>query len=229
MRRANRNVLAVDDEPRILEAVAAMLESKGFHVITAQSGRQALSMFEAEPIALVVLDWMLPDLSGAEVCAAIRRKSRVPIVMLTARAQEEDLLQGLSMGADDYILKPFEPAEMLARIDAVLRRTGHPQEIYADGGLRVDFQARMVWHGGEALTLTAQEYDLLRVLITQRNIALSREQLLRMAWGYDYAGETRTVDVHIQRLRQKLDTGCIETVYKFGYRFAPKGGKRVEA
>ncbi len=217
-------VLVVDDEAAIRDLIAMHLRLVGHEALPAEDAKGTAEVLQSGA-DIALLDILLPGEDGFSLAEKCFQRG-VPVIFLTARTAVSDRVRGLTMGADDYILKPFEPAEMLARVDAVLRRTGHPQEIYADGGLRVDFQARMVWHGGEALTLTAQEYDLLRVLITQRNIALSREQLLRMAWGYDYAGETRTVDVHIQRLRQKLDTDCIETVYKFGYRFTPVGREK---
>jgi two-component system, OmpR family, alkaline phosphatase synthesis response regulator PhoP len=214
-------VLVVDDEAAIRELIQMHLCLVGHTALLAEDAYSAeAELNKGADIAL--LDIMLPGRDGfalAQKCF----EAGVPVIFLTAKTAVSDRVRGLKMGADDYILKPFEPAEVLARIDAVLRRTGRQQETYQDKRLRVDFSARQVFMDGQLLTLTAQEYDLLRTLISQRNIALSREQLLRLAWGYDYMGETRTVDVHIQRLRRKLNDGCIETVYKFGYRFTPMG------
>ncbi len=214
-------VLVVDDEAAIRELIQMHLCLVGHTAVLAEDADTAeAELNKGADIAL--LDIMLPKRDGfalAQMCF----EKEVPVIFLTAKTAVSDRVRGLKMGADDYILKPFEPAEVLARIDAVLRRAGRQQETYQDKRLKVDFQARQAFLDGEPLSLTAQEYDLLRTLISQRNIALSREQLLRMAWGYDYAGETRTVDVHIQRLRHKLCAGCIETVYKFGYRFTPMG------
>ncbi len=214
-------VLVVDDEAAILDLIQMHLCLVGNTVMLAQDTYGAEEELQ-KGADIALLDIMLPGRDGfslAQICI----EQDVPVIFLTAKTAVSDRVRGLTMGADDYILKPFEPAEVLARIDAVLRRTGRQQESYQDKRLKVDFRARSAYLDGEPLNLTAQEYDLLRTLISQRNIALSREQLLRMAWGYDYLGETRTVDVHIQRLRRKLNTGCIETVYKFGYRFAPMG------
>ena len=215
--------MVLEDEENIRSFVVINLKRAGYTAIEAGTGEAALTALKENPdIKVALLDIMLPGRDGfslAQICI----EKDVPVIFLTAKTAVSDRVRGLTMGADDYILKPFEPAEVLARIDAVLRRTGRQQESYQDKRSKVDFRARSAYLDGEPLNLTAQEYDLLRTLISQRNIALSREQLLRMAWGYDYLGETRTVDVHIQRLRRKLNTGCIETVYKFGYRFSPMG------
>jgi len=214
-------VLIVDDEAAIRELIQMHLCLVGHTALMAEDAFAAeVELNKGADIAL--LDIMLPGRDGftlAQKCFELN----VPVIFLTAKTAVADRVRGLQLGADDYILKPFEPAEVLARIDAVLRRTGRQQETYQDKHLRVDFSARQVFMDGQPLSLTAQEYDLLITLVSQRNIALSREQLLHLAWGYDYMGETRTVDVHIQRLRRKLNDDCIETVYKFGYRFAPMG------
>lgn len=214
-------VLVVDDEAAIRDLIQMHLCLVGHTTLLAEDAFAAEEeLNQGADIAL--LDIMLPGRDGFQLAQKCLERN-VPVIFLTAKTAVPDRVRGLQMGADDYILKPFEPAEVLARIDAVLRRAGRQQEIYQDKRLKVDFHSRLVFMDGQPLPLTAQEYDLLRTLISQRNIALSREQLLRMAWGYDYAGETRTVDVHIQRLRHKLNAGCIETVYKFGYRFTPMG------
>ena len=218
-------VLVVDDEAAIRDLIQMHLCLVGHTTLLAEDAFAAEEeLNKGADIAL--LDIMLPGRDGFALAQKCIEKD-VPVIFLTAKTAVSDRVRGLTMGADDYILKPFEPAEVLARIDVVLRRLSRQQESYQDGRLKMDYQARMAYLDGESLNLTAQEYDLLRILVSQRNIALSREQLLRMAWGYDYAGETRTVDVHIQRLRRKLDADCIETVYKFGYRFAPMGRERA--
>ena len=214
-------VLVVDDEAAIRDLIQMHLCLVGHTALLAEDAYSAeVELHKGADIAL--LDIMLPGRDGFSLAKTCIDKE-VPVIFLTAKTAVNDKVRGLTMGADDYIIKPFEPAEVLARIDAVLRRLNRHQESYQDGRLKMDYQARQVYLDGDSLALTAQEYDLLRILVSQRNIALSREQLLRMAWGYDYAGETRTVDVHIQRLRRKLNVDCIETVYKFGYRFAPMG------
>ncbi len=214
-------VLVVDDEAAIRDLIQMHLCLVGHTALLAEDAFAAeAELTKGADIAL--LDIMLPGRDGFTLAQKCFEQG-VPVIFLTAKTAVSDRVRGLQMGADDYILKPFEPAEVLARIDAVLRRLGRQQEVYQDKHLKVDFQGRQVSWDGQTMMLTAQEYDLLRILVSQRNIALSREQLLRMAWGYDYAGETRTVDVHIQRLRRKMNADCIETVYKFGYRFTPMG------
>ena len=216
-------VLIVDDEAAIRELLFMHLCLVGHTCLMAEDAQGAEAQLQ-KGADIALIDIMLPGRNGfslAEKCL----EQKVPVIFLTAKTAVSDRVRGLTMGADDYILKPFEPAEVLARIDVVLRRVGRQEETYQDSRLKVHFGARKAWYDGEELVLTAQEFDLLRALVSQRHIALSREQLLRMAWGYDYAGETRTVDVHIQRLRRKLDAEAIQTVYKFGYRYEPGRGE----
>ena len=214
-------VLVVDDEVAIRDLIQMHLCLVGHTALTAEDAYAAEEELK-KGADIALLDIMLPGQDGFTLAKTCISKD-VPVIFLTAKTAVSDRVRGLTMGADDYILKPFEPAEVLARIDAVLRRFNRHQDSYQDSRLKLDYQARMAYLDGDSISLTAQEFDLLHILVGQRNIALSREQLLRMAWGYDYIGETRTVDVHIQRLRRKLNADCIETVYKFGYRFSPMG------
>ncbi|WP_324669775.1 response regulator transcription factor [Geochorda subterranea] len=225
-------VLIVDDEPSIVELVRFTLEKEGFQCDVASDGPKALEMVERTKPDLVVLDLMLPGLDGLEVCRRIRQRASVPIVMLTAKASEVDKVVGLELGADDYVTKPFSPRELVARIRAVLRRfqaaREASQQADAGGELRVgevimDVARHQVWVKGRPVELTPKEYDLLRMLMSNKGIVLTRELLLDKVWGYDFAGDTRTVDVHVVRLRQKLEDDpahprYIETVRGVGYR-----------
>lgn len=213
------HILAVDDEPAILELLEMNLTLAGHTCALAKDAREALHCLGAERFDIALLDVMLPGRDGFSISKAFIDRG-IPVIFLTARTSVQDRVKGLRIGADDYIIKPFEPAELLARVDALLRRAGKCQEDYVTPeGITVSFARRQVWRDGEIIELTMQEFDLLCALIRNRNIALSREQLLQSAWGYDYFGETRTVDVHIQRLRKKLGLSSIETVFKFGYRY----------
>lgn len=222
----SERILIVDDEPPIVELVAYNLQAAGFEVIAAKDGIEALDLLEKENPDLVLLDIMLPELDGFSVCQRMRRTSNVPIVMLTARGGETDKVWGLEIGADDYITKPFSPKEMVARVKAVLRRRQESSpdgNVLQSGDLTVDLSRRTVVLGGKPLELTPKEFDLLRYLLQHRGIVITRDQLLKDLWGYDYAGETRTVDVHIRRLRSKMDDDGqaprhIETVHGIGYR-----------
>jgi two-component system alkaline phosphatase synthesis response regulator PhoP len=221
------HILAVDDEPAILELLEMNLSLAGHTCALAGGAREALLLLSAERFDIALLDVMLPGRDGFSLSQAFIDRG-IPVIFLTARTAVQDRVKGLRLGADDYIIKPFEPAELLARVDALLRRTGRTQEDYTTPeGITVSFARRQVWRGEKAIELTVQEFDLLCALIRNRNIALSREQLLQSAWGYDYFGETRTVDVHIQRLRKKLGLSSIETVFKFGYRFNAKDGETI--
>lgn len=223
----SEKILVVDDEPSIVELVSYNLKAAGYTVTTASDGMEALSMLESDPPDLVLLDVMLPELDGFSVCQRIRKTHSVPIIMLTARGGEADKIWGLEIGADDYITKPFSPKEMLARVKAVLRRRegDGPQDTRLRiGQLAIDHDARRVYLGEELIELTPKEFDLLSYFAKNIGRALSRDLLLRILWGYEYTGGTRTVDVHVRRLRQKLnDTGdeprFIETVHGVGYRF----------
>ena len=219
-------ILAVDDEVNILELVKLYLEREGYQVETASRGGDAIAKLNAVNPDLVILDLMLPDIDGFEVCRQIRSKSRVPILMLTARKEDIDKVVGLEMGADDYLTKPFNPRELVARIKAILRRSqAIPQSGSSDGTievarLRIDLPRHEVFINGHVLKLRTKEFALLAALAQNLGILLSRDKILEMVWGFDYYGETRTVDVHINHLREKLtESGVnIETVRGSGYK-----------
>ena len=223
------SVLVVDDEPGIIEIASAYLRRDGFTVRTATTGGRALDAVATQPPDLVVLDLMLPDVSGEEVCASLRRTSSVPILMLTAKAAEEDRLRGLALGADDYLVKPFSPRELVARVRAILRRTAGTSDppadllVLDDGRLEVDLAAHEARIAGVLLPLTATEFRLLSALCRQPRRAFSRFELLQILQGPDVEGFERTVNVHVMRLRRKLADAdapdYIATVYGVGYRF----------
>lgn len=226
----HQTVLVVDDEIKILEVVSVLLQSKGFKVLQAGNGRQALALFEQEPVALVILDLMLPDISGEDVCAAIRKHSRVPVIMLTAKAGESDLLRGLGLGADDYIVKPFSLKELTARVEAVLRRSQddlHPLSAlstFGGGDLSVDFEQAVVRKKGVIVPFTASELKLLAALMKYPGRVFSREDLIAKALGDDFEGFDRTIDSHIKNIRQKIEDDprnpvYIVTVHGIGYKF----------
>jgi DNA-binding response OmpR family regulator len=215
------SVLLVEDEESLASLVQAYLVQEGFTVASVGSGEAALARLEREPVRLVVLDLNLPDMDGLEVCRRIRARSAVPVVMLTARDEESDLVIGLDAGADDYIGKPFSPKELVARMKAVLRRTeqGGDEELIALGDVVVERAGREVRVAGEPVELRPKEFDLLAYLIANRGAVFSRDTLLERVWGYDYAGGTRTVDVHVAQLRRKLDRpDLIKTVRGAGYK-----------
>lgn len=225
----NTKILVVDDERSIIEIVSAYLEAEGYEVYTAMDGPSGLKAARAYKPDLIVLDIMLPGMDGVEVLTQLRRESSVYIIMLTAKAEETDKIVGLSVGADDYLTKPFSPRELVARVKAALRRlsggTGLPDEtILAFEHVRVDTGSRKVWMNGNPIDLTTTEFDLLRTLAEHHGRVLSREQLLEKVWGHDYYGEIRVVDVHIGHIRQKLgDDDLIATVRGIGYRFEDQG------
>jgi DNA-binding response OmpR family regulator len=215
------SVLLVEDEENLASLVRAYLEKEGYNVISVTSGAEALRAVEAEPVRLVVLDLNLPDMDGLDVCRQIRTRSSVPVVMLTARDEEPDRLAGLETGADDYIGKPFSPRELVARMKAVLRRTErHPaEEELVLGDIVLRRSAREVGVAGEPIELRPKEFDLLAYLMQNRGAVLSRDVLLERVWGFDYAGGTRTVDVHVAQLRRKLGRpDLIRTVRGSGYK-----------
>lgn len=212
------HILIVEDEQPINELLWRNLTLVGHACLRAYDGLEALRLLQSGGVDLVLLDIMLPGLSGLEV---MRRRPdlQVPVILLTARAGLSDRVLGLDMGADDYIVKPFETLEVVARIQAVLRRAKRQESVFELDGMRIDLDAREAQVIGEDVELTPQEFALLETLILNRNLALSREKLLELAWGFDYMGDTRTVDVHIQKLRKKLGlSDRIKTVYKLGYR-----------
>ncbi len=223
-------ILVVDDEPTILSTVQAYLEQEGYTVHTAPDGPTALKAARSFRPHLIVLDIMLPGIDGLEVLQRLRNgpsRSDVYVLMLTARADETDRIVGLSLGADDYLTKPFSPRELVARVKAILRQdrgAGHSKPTLTFSNLRVDPDARQVWKDEELLDLTPTEFDLLFALALHRGRVLSREQLIEQVWGYDYYGDDRVVDVHIGRLRKKIETDpanptVIATARGIGYRF----------
>jgi two-component system alkaline phosphatase synthesis response regulator PhoP len=218
---ATGSVLLVEDEENLASLVQAYLEQEGYRVVAVGSGSEALRVVDQEPLRLVVLDLNLPDIDGLEVCRQIRARSSVPVVMLTARDEESDRLAGLELGADDYIGKPFSPRELVARMKAVLRRAEPhgDEELLVLGDVVVRRNAREVAVAGEAVELRPKEFDLLAYLIQNRGAVISRDTLLERVWGFDYAGGTRTVDVHVAQLRRKLGRPeLIRTMRGAGYK-----------
>jgi len=223
-----RTILVVDDEPILRETLAEALDADGFRVITAADGREALARFREHHPDLVVLDLMLPELSGIEVCRIIRQESGVPIVMLTAKSSELDKVVGLELGADDYVTKPFSLRELSARIRALLRRTEQPAAegpaSVAVGDLTVDIAGHRLLRDGLPVPLKPKVFELLAFLVRHPGQVFSRDQLLEQVWGYDYAGETRTVDVHVHWLRTAIEPepaspAVVQTVRGVGYVF----------
>ena len=222
---AGRKILIVDDEVRMRRVIADYLRIKGYETAEAADGVEALEKFSAENPDLVLLDVMMPRMDGWEVCRRIRARSRLPVIMLTAKGEEEDELQGFSLGADEYIMKPFSLKILLARIEAVFRRgpvTVQPAPKEA-AGLEVDTVGREVRADGQSIDLTYTEFELLTYLINNAGIALSRDKILDNVWRYDYYGDARTVDTHIKKLRSKLGTygECIKTIRGVGYKYEP--------
>src|SRR5579884_568280 len=219
-------ILVVEDEESIASFVAAYLRKDGYEVRTTPSGRDALGLAHAERPALVVLDLMLPDLDGLEVCRRLRATTDIPVLILTARDDDMDKIVGLEIGADDYLTKPFNPRELVARVRAILRRSNDRElregEVLEYGDLRLDAGRRECWAGGEEVQLAPKEFDLLWELVDHRGLVLTRDQLLERVWGYTFAGDTRTVDVHVRQLRRKLgDASPIVTVWGVGYKVSP--------
>lgn len=227
-------VLVVDDDRRVVEVIKLYLQKEGFSVMTAADGDAALEKHSQLRPDIVLLDIMLPGRDGWEVCRDIRRTSNVPIIMLTARDDDTDKIVGLEIGADDYVTKPFNPRELVARVKAVLRRTEERREPQlrqriSTGDLLVDLEGYSVQASGEAVDLTPRETELLWFLASNQGRVLSREVLLEEVWGQGYPGGDRTVDTHIKRLRQKLprsDAWSIDTIRGVGYRFRVREGKR---
>jgi two-component system, OmpR family, alkaline phosphatase synthesis response regulator PhoP len=222
-RLMSQRILVVDDEANIRDLARLYLEKEGFSVEVAVDGRDAIARFAQVQPSLVVLDLMMPGMDGFEVCRELRRESDVPILMVTARNEDVDKIVGLELGADDYLTKPFNPREMVARVKAILRRFEggrKPQTALTVANLSVDKARREAKVDDEALTLRTKEFDLLTAFVENPGIALTRDQLLETVWGYNYAGETRTVDVHVQHLRAKLTKAKvqIETLRGVGYK-----------
>ena len=222
---AGEHILIVDDEAHIVDLVRLYLEREGFRVDSASDGAQGLRLIEEVRPALVVLDLMLPEVDGLEVCRRVRAGSDVPIVMLTARDEDVDKIVGLELGADDYLTKPFNPRELVARVKAILRRSERPARDERTplrlGDVTVDPARREVSVAGQPVVLRAKEFDLLVAFAEHKGLVLTREQLLSRVWGYDFYGETRTVDVHVAHLRKRLAASQavrIETVTGVGYK-----------
>jgi two-component system response regulator RegX3 len=226
---ASPRILIVEDDPAIAAFVQTALEREGFAAELAENGEKALARAEAAPPDLVLLDLMLPGMDGLQVCLALRRRPQyIPIIMLTAKDDDVDRIVGLEIGADDYVTKPFKTRELIARVRAILRLMRHSAAADAQrlrsGPLEIDLDARTVALEGRPVGLTPKEFDLLALLAANPNHVFGRETLLERVWGYDYAGESRTVDVHIQRLRQKIEPDPHEprflvTVRNIGYKF----------
>ncbi len=212
------HILIVDDEKSISDLIVMNLAMVGHTSEQAFDGKEALERLRAGYFDLCLLDIMLPGKDGFELIDDFK-KSNVPVIYLSAKSSLTDRVKGLNLGAEDYIIKPFETLELIARIDVVLRREGKNKNIFTYNKITVDLNKHLVLNDNQIIDLTAQEYLLLEALIQNQNLALTREQLLKIAWGYNYSGETRTVDMHIQRLRKKLEwEDIIKTVYKYGYR-----------
>jgi DNA-binding response OmpR family regulator len=222
-----KKILVVDDEPTLVATVKYNLEREGYQVATAADGESGVAVARAERPDLIILDLMLPGLDGFEVCRILRREMTAPILMLTAKTEEVDKVVGLELGADDYVTKPFSMRELLARVRALLRRAEAPPpeaKVLTAGDLQVDLRRRQATWRGQALVLKPKEFDLLVFFLQNCGRAFTREQLLDQVWGYDFAGDTRTVDVHVSWLRQKIEDNPAKptrllTVRGVGYRF----------
>ena len=208
----------VEDDPNIRMLTGMHLQLAGYAVRELEDAAAARAALAEEKPALVLLDIMMPGEDGFSLGESLIREG-IPVIFLTAKTAVTDRVRGLRLGAQDYILKPFEPAELLARVENTLKRTQAKTDVYERGDLKVNFETREVWRGGNPVTLTTLEFNLLKTLIESGRTALSRDELLNAVWGYNYIGETRTVDVHIQRLRGKIGAERIETIIRYGYRF----------
>lgn len=221
----NIKILVVDDESRMRKLVKDFLVRENYDVIEASDGEEALDIFYKEKkIALIILDVMMPKINGFDVCREIRRTSKVPIIMLTAKGDEKDELNGFELGVDEYISKPFSPKILVARVSAILRRSGKKHEdgaLLAKGGIVVDKAAHMVMVDGRSVDLSFKEFELLTFFLENEGIALSREKILNNVWNYDYFGDARTIDTHVKKLRAKIGEkgDYIKTVWGMGYKF----------
>lgn len=233
MKQNAKSVLVVDDEVKILEVIKSFLEEKGFTVFTSENAKQAFEIFDRENISLAILDVMLPDMSGDKICLALRQRSRVPIIMLTAKVAENDILNGLENGADDYITKPFSLKELYARMEAVLRRSGnnliplYKKNSFNGGDLEIDFESHTVRKKRQEVNLTPIEFKILAALIKYPNKIFSREDIISIALGDEYRGYDRAVDCHVKNIRQKIEDDSknpeyILTVHGVGYKFDGK-------
>ncbi|WP_319203101.1 response regulator transcription factor [uncultured Ilyobacter sp.] len=213
-----KKILVVEDEWKMRRLIKDYLVKEGYQVDEAGDGMQAVEMFQEGVYDLVILDIMLPKMDGWSVCREIRRESMVPVIMLTARSEENDQIFGFELEADEYITKPFNPRLLVARIKAIFRRAGKPDKI-SRGDIEIDEGSRKVEIKGEAVELTSKEFEMLLYFVQNRGIALSREKILNSVWGWDYFGDVRTVDTHVKRLRKKIGDVYIQTIRGFGYRF----------
>jgi DNA-binding response OmpR family regulator len=233
--KGKKTVLVVDDEPKILELIKSYLEKNGFNALCAKNGREGMTLFEQNPVSLILLDLMLPDFSGEELCKKIRQASDVPIIMITARVDETSIIHGLNIGADDYVCKPFSPRQLMARVQAALRRSGRADSAGTNSGdekagtffsykdITIDTEKRIVCRSGEALALTRDEYNILTLLMSRQAKIFTRDEILGAVKGDDFDGFDRTVDTHIKKLRAKIGDDSkapqyIVTVYGMGYR-----------
>ena len=217
-------ILVVDDESRMRKLVKDFLTKKNFQVLEAGDGEEAMDIFyEEKDIALIILDVMMPKMDGWEVCREIRKNSKVPIIMLTARSDERDELLGFDLGVDEYISKPFSPKILVARVEAILRRTGQgsAEDVLSAGGIVIDKAAHLATVDGKTMDLSFKEFELLTYFLENEGIALSREKILNSVWNYDYFGDARTIDTHVKKLRSKMgDKGeYINTGWGMGYKF----------
>ena len=217
-------ILVVDDESRMRKLVRDFLEKKNFQVLEAGDGEEAMDIFyEEKDIALILLDVMMPKMDGWEVCREIRKNSKVPIIMLTARGDERDELLGFDLGVDEYISKPFSPKILVARVEAILRRTGQDAggDVLSAGGIVIDKAAHQASVDGEPMELSFKEFELLTYFLENQGIALSREKIMNSVWNYDYFGDARTIDTHVKKLRSKMGAKgeYIKTVWGMGYKF----------
>ena len=222
-----QTILIVDDESRMRKLLSDFLVKTGYNVLEAENGRQALDIFYKEKdLSLMILDVMMPEMDGWEVCREIRKTSSLPIIMLTARAEEKDELLGFKLGVDEYISKPFSPKILVARVEAILRRTSDVtgEDLIECGAIRVDQTAHMVYVDGETIELSVKEFELLVYFMENKGIALSREKILNSVWNYDYFGDARTIDTHVKKLRSKLGArgNYIHTIWGLGYKFEPE-------
>ena len=216
-------ILVVDDEARMRKLVKDFLSVKGFSVLEASNGEEAVDLFfEQKDIALIILDVMMPKMDGWETCRTIRKYSQVPIIMLTARSEERDELQGFNLGVDEYISKPFSPKILVARVEAILRRSNAvSSDLIEIGGIRIDKAAHQVTIDGQNIDLSYKEFKLLTYFVENQGIALSREKILNNVWNYDYFGDARTIDTHVKKLRSKMGEkgDYIRTIWGMGYKF----------
>lgn len=221
-------ILVVDDESRMRKLVRDFLVKNGYEVLEAENGAQAVDLFfEKQDIALIILDVMMPVMDGWQACREIRSYSKVPIIMLTAKGDEQDELQGFELGVDEYISKPFSPKILVARVGALLRRSGSikDEEILSAGGIEIDQMAHVVKIDGKPVDLSFKEFELLSYFVANQGIALSREKILNHVWNYDYFGDARTIDTHVKKLRSKMGEkgDMIKTIWGMGYKFEAEG------